>query len=145
MFTNSTRVLAQSIEDLRGDLSILARNTERIRKLEQAIDELSSRVAGLPQPARPNWIRHTAPAWERETLNLPAIKRASSHLALVPPPPARRISRVTICMSGSEQFVHTYDVDGIEIRRLSGPFREVGLTVLEAAGDTPWEEVFETA
>lgn len=145
MFSNSTLKLAQSIENLRQDLQIVARNSERIDQLEKALNELSSRVASFPQPLRANWIRHTAPAWERETINLPAVKRVSSHLTLLPPPPARQIARVTICMSGSEQFVHAYDSDGQEIRYLSGPFREVGLRVLEAAGDTPWEEVFESA
>lgn len=116
-------------------------------QMQKQIDELTSRVAKFPTPARPRWERKTKPAWELETLTLPQLpgvpRIRSNHLELVPKP---GIAHVHLCMSGNEQFVNAYDDLWNKIPEYCGPFRQVGLKVLEAAGDHfEWELVAESA
>lgn len=117
---------------------------EEVNLLKRQINELSARIAAFPQPLRPRWERHSRPNWDVETLTLPTVRQPSRKLAK-PPALIPMIDRVTVCMSGYEQFVHVYDQHGHAISDLCGPFREVGLKVLRAAGNLPWETVAESA
>lgn len=137
------RKLETQVSAIQMELSAVAQLTLAVQQLQSSIDFMSVRVARLPNPARPSWERHTAPAWERETVTLPSIKRASHSLKLLPPP--QKIEHVTICLSGEEQFVNAYDASGEKIDQFCGLFHEVGLRVMEAAGSLEWEIVAESA
>jgi len=136
--------LEQQVSAIQMELSAVAQLTLAVQQLQTGIDILSSRVAQLPVPARPSWERHTAPAWERETVTLPALRRPSRSLRLLSPG-QRKIERVTICISGEEQYVNVYDGAGEKIERFCGLFHEKGLEVLEMAGNLNWEIVAESA
>lgn len=140
------------LEKVRNEMALLARQTaDRMAVLQRQIDELSKRVAAFPQPLRPRWVRHSRPDWDTETLELPSIRRqvsqrlAAHHLKSIPSPLDPRVKRVTICMSGAEQFVNTYDQNDQMMVEYTGPFREVGLKVMTAAGQLEWETVVESA
>lgn len=132
---------------LKDVVDLVVRQDAEIDRLQLQVAELSRRIARLPQPMRPNWMRQSGPSWERETLTLPmAVARSSS----TPLPPTRAlrpiplvcapsVKRVVLIMGNGEQFVRTYDESGKEIPRLSGAFRDVGLKVLEAAGKLEWD------
>lgn len=120
-------------------LDFLMRQSYAVAVLQRQVDELSRRIAKYPQPTRPNWQRHSAPSWERETITvprLPAPKRPPRPVSLVNIP---RITRVTIRLDGEKQYVIAYDAGGHAIPGYCGEFREVGLKVLEVAGRLTWE------
>lgn len=132
----------QALEAVLAKLELVEHQLdEKMELVQRQINELSARVALFPQPLRPRWVRQSRPAWEAETLILPTTRRASRKLEAVQP----HIDRVTICISGRTQTVHSYDIKGNEIKPYSGPFEEVGLRVLEKFGDKPWEIVSESA
>lgn len=139
------RKLEDQVSAIQMELSAVAQLTLAVQQLQSGIDILSSRVACLPVPARASWERHSAPAWEHETITLPslAVRRASRSLKLLAP--VRRIARVTLCMSGTNQFISAYDAAGERIEEYCGLFHEIGASVLEAAGNLEWEIVAESA
>lgn len=146
IFTSAKPVMApdtqQALDAILAKLELVEHQLdEKMELVERQINELSARVALFPQPLRPRWVRNSRPAWEAETLILPATRRASRKLEAVPV----HIDRVTICISGEEQFVHSYDTTGRELKEYSGPFPEVGMKVLEKVGNKPWEIVSESA
>lgn len=122
------------LEQVRNELALVKRQVE----------ELTRRIAAFPQPLRARWVRYSRPNWDAETLTLPRVRQLSQKLE-TPPALVPRIARVTICMSGYEQFVNTYDQNGHKMTDYCGAFREVGLKVLRVAGNIPWETVAESA
>lgn len=155
IFTNSSLKLAQSIDALRTSLIVtVTRNSERIEQLEKQITEMASRVGELPQPNRENWERHSARAWEKETLTYPVISvreiharaagkleaRISGKLALLPPPP-RKIAHMYFCEHGSAQFVYAYDINERPLKQYTGWVREIGVAkLLAVSAGVVWEE-----
>lgn len=141
------------VESELSNLTIVVRQlTDKVSSLQTEVETLARKAARIPEPARANWIHKSAPAWELETITLPLIPAArliaarnSRKLAQLNPPPKSRVARVTICMSGAEQFVNAYDIDGNKLTRYCGRFHDVGLEVLEAAGSLQWEVVAESA
>lgn len=124
MFSNSSRREFQALH-------------ARIDSLEKQVDMLATRVAQWPTPPRATWSRKTLPLWETD----PSLKLTT----ILPRATKPLIHRVTICLSGNEQFINSYDRTGHRIAAYSGPFREVGLKVLELAGNKAWEVVAESA
>jgi len=112
---------------------------QQIAKLQGQLDAIIDRIASLPNPPRASWHRKTLD-WrdtaEVPTKILPITRKRDT---------APRIARVTLAMSGQEQFVNAYDAQGNRLPEFCGRFREVGLQVLERAGNLEWEMVAESA
>jgi hypothetical protein len=112
-----------------------------IVEMQKQIDTIAGRISQVPTPPRAKWQRYTKPSWEEETISLPRA-RASGKLKLVQTSP---IARIRLCMSGNEQFVNSYDHSGNRLPEYCGPFRDVGMKVLEVAGNLQWEYITEPA
>ena len=110
--------------------------------MQKQINELASRIAKVPTPARSMWERHTKPAWELETITLPQARAVSRKLALIK---RAQIGRVTLNLSTADQIVSVYDNAGNPIDALCGRFRDVGLEVLTQAGNIEWELISKSA
>lgn len=136
--------LESDVAQLRREMTVVREELAVLQSMNILLKTLVTKVSMLPEPPRESWERHSCPAWEQETLSIPAvaarIRRVSKHLALLEPPPASRIDHVTICLNGSAQYVFSYDAADRKLPYYSGWFHEVGLRVLEAAGSKEWKE-----